>query len=73
MSLEPDVPADTERDTGDVEPESAVDELEEAVTGGSHGETADPAEDDDPPSPAFELDLDPEQQGTSAAAAANPD
>jgi hypothetical protein len=40
---------------------------------GVHGDTPDPAEDDDPPSPAFDIDLDPEDQGKAETAAANPD
>lgn len=55
------------------DPSAAVDDLEAATARRPEGDTPDPAEDDDPPSPAFDVDLDPEDQGTAEAAAANPD
>jgi hypothetical protein len=55
------------------DPESTVEDLEATTVRRPDGDTPDPAEDDDPPSPAFDLDLDPEDQGTAEAAAANPD
>jgi hypothetical protein len=61
MSSEPDGPDDDEREAG----EALADRLEAG--------NPDPVEDDDAATPAFELDLDPEDQGTAEAAAANPD
>jgi hypothetical protein len=73
MTSEPDRPDDDERDAGQPSPADAVDELEKAVVDQPPGDTPDPVEDDEPLTPAFELDLDPEDQGTAEAAAANPD
>ena len=73
MSLEPDVPDDDGRDTAGTDPGAAVDDLEDAVVDRPEGDTPDPVEDDDPPKPAFEVDLDPEDQGKAETAAANPD
>jgi hypothetical protein len=72
MTSEPDGP-DDDRDAGQAAPADAVDDLERAVVDQPSGDTPDPMEDDDPPSPAFDIDLDPEDQGTAEAAAANPD
>jgi hypothetical protein len=60
MSSAPDGP-DDDRDAG------------EALAERLAGDTPDPVENDDAATPAFELDLDPEDQGTAEAAAANPD
>ena len=73
MTLEPDVPDDDERDAAGSDPQAAVEDLEDAVVDRPEGDTPDPVEDDEPLKPAFELDLDPEDQGTAEAAAANPD
>ena len=60
MTSEPDGP-DDDRDAG------------EAVADRLTSERPDPVEDDEAVTPAFEVDLDPEDQGTAEAAAANPD
>ena len=73
MTPEPDLPEGDERDAGQAAPADAVDDLEDAVVDQPADDTADPVEDDDAVTPAFELDLDPEDQGTAEAAAANPD
>jgi hypothetical protein len=74
MTSEPDVPDRNERDAAaQAAPRAAVDELEDAVVDGPTGDTPDATEGDDALTPAFELDLDPEDQGTAEAAAANPD
>jgi hypothetical protein len=73
MTSEPDRPDDDDRDAGQRAPADTVDEIEAAVVDQPPGDTPDPVEDDEELTPAFELDLDPEDQGTAEAAAANPD
>ena len=69
MTSEPDRTADDD----DRDPAQAVDDLEASQVDRPAGDTPDPVEDDEALTPAFELDLDPEDQGTAEAAAANPD
>ncbi len=65
-------------------PEEAVDALERRIQAGrradgsdasQEAETPESGDDEDgvPPEPAFEVDLDPEDQGGAAAGASNPD
>jgi hypothetical protein len=68
MTSEPDGPDDDRDATA-----AAVDDLEQSEVDRPAGDTPDPVEDDEAVTPAFELDLDPEDQGTAEAAAANPD
>jgi hypothetical protein len=72
MTIEPDAPDDVAPTSEQDDPRGAVDELEAGVVRRPEGDTPDPAE-DDPPSPAFDLDLEPEEQGTAEAAAGNPE
>jgi hypothetical protein len=60
--------------TEEIDPRRAVDELEAAVVDHPDDLSADSAEDEDEaPTPAFDIDLDPGQQGTAEAAASSPD